>query len=200
MSRQANARTVISRPSSPHPARRRRRRQQAAAADAPTVELDTRQDWDGRPPPRDGASRPLRPAGVRPAHRADRRPARHRDRPDRRAGSRPPSGPRRARPIARCVSGRAASGCCCPRPAIARRGRSRDRLDRTFQAAEDTRRLGAGLTIAIATAADHWTARGRLGRGRTPAVRGRRRRLVDERRHEVAELGRRIVAQPGMDL
>ena len=32
-----------------------------------------------------------------------------------------------------------------------------DRLDRTFQAAEDTRLLGAGLTIAIATAADHWT-------------------------------------------
>ena len=31
------------------------------------------------------------------------------------------------------------------------------RLDRTFQAAEDTRLLGAGLTIAIATAADHWT-------------------------------------------
>jgi len=32
-----------------------------------------------------------------------------------------------------------------------------DRLDRTFLADAETRRLGAGLTIEIATAADHWT-------------------------------------------
>ena len=190
---QAGDRTDESYRGLPRRARRTaaRRRPQAAAARRP-VELETRQDWMAALRHETRVT-PLRPAGVRPAHRADRTA-----RATRRTGS--PAGPagdpgRGARDRSRGPArGSPASGCCSRRPATA--PRARWPTASIARSGAGTRRLAPDrLTIAIATAADHWTLEDALAEAERRLSRGRRRRLVDERRQEVVELGRRVVAQ-----
>ena len=195
-------------------ARSRRRAGAAAADDRPRPAPGRARHppgLDGRLPPRGApgtlatAGRPRScssswPAARSTAPRLDRTRARSRRRhPEPRPAR--PTGPSASAPTQLPAS-------CCPRPADARRGRSpsgstapsEPQPGRPRRVPASTCRIevaSAGPARAIPRGRARSRPKRRLARGRPRPGRGR---LVDQRRDEVVELGRRVVAQAGVDL